>query len=118
MHFYKATVKIRKPGDTSATHENDMDNLSAPEVIILRHQFGDDGVVNVRPAMPSERGVKHAEEIDRLRHKYVGRNEHGEAVDVIRQVFGVSPQLPTQLDTEEAEAEETTTLKLPKKQAA
>lgn len=117
MHFYKATIKIRKPGDTSYTHELPKGGLSAPEILILRHVHGDESVTNIRP--DGEKNVKQAEEIERLGSIYNTDEGNGTIRDVVRTVFGPMPKLPLELELpeEEVEVEETTTLHLPKKAA-
>lgn len=120
MHFYKATVKLRKPGDTSYTHELPIGGLSAPEVIILRHIHGEDSLTNLRP--DGERNVRQHEELDRLRSIYNVAVGNGAVRDVVRYVFGPVPQLPLEVDLpaeeDEPAAPTSSTLSLPKKAAA
>jgi hypothetical protein len=121
MHFYEAAINVRKPGDTSSTHVIHKRGLSAPEVIVLRHIFGDDSVVNIRP--DGEKNIQQPKEIERLRANYVGRDDNGEPRDIIAAVFGPRPVLPLEIDdavaeeevVEEDEAPASNTLKLPKK---
>ena len=90
MRIYSATV--RPAGDLHT--EIFKENLTAAEIMVLRHLHGEDAVLKIQPM--GERNVRHAEERARLVTEFGGET-HGE--NVIRTVFGPKTvRLPTELE--------------------
>jgi hypothetical protein len=98
MQLYKATVRIKPPGSTSPTHELEKEDLTAPEIVVLRHVHGDDAVLRISKTKMDKR--EKAGEVERLRDKF-----NSDTRDVIREVFGPAP-LQTMPLALEVEAEE------------
>ena len=68
MQLYNATVKIKSPDSVAVTHELPKEDLSAPEILVLKRIHGDEGVVNISPTKMDKRS--HKEELDRLMLNY------------------------------------------------
>jgi hypothetical protein len=101
MHLYSATVKLKRPGDTSWTHELPKDFLTPAEVMILQNIHGSDAITNVKPN--GEKNIVHSREVERLRFIY-NRPDR----DYVTQLFGAVPKLPQELEIAAAAEDEDT----------
>ncbi len=68
MQHYKALVRLAG----NILHEVPKDNLTAPEIILLRFIHGDDAVVSIKKFSPSgkKNKVNQKQETERLKMKY------------------------------------------------
>lgn len=96
MKYYSAY--IRPAGDLHT--EVHKDNLSAPEVMLLRHLHGVDAVLKVQYI--GDKNTKHKAERERLAMAYGGNEERGKAL--LREIFG-SDMSPLPLELEDVQPE-------------
>ncbi len=93
MRFYSA--KLRLAG--SPLHEVLKENLSAPEVLVLRHVHGEDAVLDLKQT--DDRPVSNQAERQRLEQEYPPTtDENGEVRHILPALFGaLYAPLPTSL---------------------
>ena len=83
MRFYSA--KVRLAGNPY--HEVLKTDLSAPEIIVLRHVHGEDAVLDIRQT--GERQVDHIEERKRLEREYTSfTDDDGNTRSIVPTLFG------------------------------